>query len=162
MKNKLQNLIYASLVMPISGAGMPIFVYLLPFYANELGLGLTAVGLIFFIGRFTDVLTDPVMGFLVDRYQLPKSKHKHWIAISIPVMMLATYLLFFPIKESINSAYLFISLFIIYAGFTLVVAHLLDRLTLHHIYIHRSHIQTFYTFLIASKSDFLIGCFETK
>jgi len=49
MKNKLQDLIYASLVMPISGAGMPIFVYLLPFYANELGLGLTAVGLIFFI-----------------------------------------------------------------------------------------------------------------
>ena len=59
------------------------------------------------------------MGFLVDRYQLPNSKHKHWIAISIPVMMLATYLLFFPIKESVNSAYLFISLFIIYAGFTL-------------------------------------------
>jgi len=113
MKYKLQNLIYASLVMPISGAGMPIFVYLLPFYANELGLGLTAVGLIFFIGRFTDVLTDPIMGFLVDRYQLPNSKHKHWIAISIPVMMLATYLLFFPIKESVNSAYLFISLFII-------------------------------------------------
>ena len=49
--------------MPISGAGMPIFVYLLPFYANELGLGLTAVGLIFFIGRFTDVLTDPSHGF---------------------------------------------------------------------------------------------------
>ena len=121
MKNKLQDLIYASLVMPISGAGMPIFVYLLPFYANELGLGLTAVGLIFFIGRFTDVLTDPIMGFLVDRYQLPNTKHKHWIAISIPVMMLATYLLFFPIKESVNSAYLFISLFIIYAGFTLVV-----------------------------------------
>ena len=121
MKNKLQNLIYASLIMPISGAGMPIFVYLLPFYANELGLGLTAVGLIFFIGRFTDVLTDPIMGFLVDRYQLPNTKHKHWIAISIPVMMLATYLLFFPIKESVNSAYLFISLFIIYAGFTLVV-----------------------------------------
>ena len=103
MKNKLQDLIYASLVMPISGAGMPIFVYLLPFYANELGLGLTAVGLIFFIGRFTDVLTDPIMGFLVDRYQLPNTKHKHWIAISIPVMMLATYLLFFPIKESVLS-----------------------------------------------------------
>ena len=77
MKNKFQNLIYASLVMPISGAGMPIFVYLLPFYANELGLGLTAVGLIFFIGRFTDVLTDPVMtGSVKTSVNLPIKKIK--------------------------------------------------------------------------------------
>ena len=56
-----QRLSYTALNLPTSAAGMPIFIFILPFYADDLGLGLSLVGIIFFLGRFTDILTDPIM-----------------------------------------------------------------------------------------------------
>ena len=91
------------MVIPVSGAGMPVFVYILPYYANELALGLTAVGVIFFCGRFLDIFTDPLMGFFVDRYQTKKYKHKHWIIISVPLVIFSAYMIFFPISEFVNN-----------------------------------------------------------
>ncbi len=115
------NFIYASLVIPVAGSGMPIFVYILPFYADELMLGMTTVSIIFFLGRFIDVFTDPVMGFLIDRYQTKSSKHKHWVLLAIPLITLSTYLLYFPGDNQVSNSYFFSSLFLLYSGFTLLV-----------------------------------------
>ncbi|MDE5081806.1 MAG: MFS transporter, partial [Trichodesmium sp. St18_bin1] len=50
--------------IPLSALGLPLIVYLPPFYAEEMGLGLSLVGTVFMITRFWDVLTDPVLGVL--------------------------------------------------------------------------------------------------
>ena len=121
MINKKLSLLYSLMVIPVSGAGMPVFVYILPYYANELALGLTAVGVIFFCGRFLDIFTDPLMGFFVDRYQTKKYKHKHWIIISVPLVIFSAYMIFFPISEFVNNFYLFLGLFLLYTSFTLLV-----------------------------------------
>tara|TARA_B100001029_G_C15043865_1_gene445639 strand:+ start:520 stop:1869 length:1350 start_codon:yes stop_codon:yes gene_type:complete len=117
--NLFQRISYTSLNFPTSAAGMPIFIFILPFYADDLGLGLTLVGLIFFLGRFTDILTDPVMGLLIDKFPSRWGKHKHWIFISTPIFMLAAYLIFLPPTTSPSSFYFFISLFLLYSAFTL-------------------------------------------
>lgn len=52
---------------PIAALGLPITVYLPPFY-ESLGLGLGLVGAIFILSRFWDVFTDPVLGIISDRY----------------------------------------------------------------------------------------------
>ena len=100
-------------------AGMPMFIFILPFYADDLGLGLSLVGIIFFLGRFTDILTDPVMGVLIDKFPSKWGKHKLWVFLSAPVFMLATYLIFLPTTDQPTSLYFFGALFLLYSAFTL-------------------------------------------
>ncbi len=117
--NLFQRLSFTSLNFPTSAAGMPIFIFVLPFYADDLGLGLSLVGIIFFLGRFTDILTDPVMGLLIDKFPSRWGKHKHWIFLSAPIFMLATYLIFLPSTTSPSWIYFFGGLFLLYSAFTL-------------------------------------------
>ena len=114
-----QRISFTALNLPTSASGMPIFIFVLPFYADDLGLGLTLVGIVFFLGRLTDILTDPVMGVLIDRYPSKWGKHKHWIFLSTPIFMLATFLIFLPPIESPTPFYFFCGLFFLYAAFTL-------------------------------------------
>ncbi|MEC7911807.1 MAG: MFS transporter [Pseudomonadota bacterium] len=114
-----QRLSYAALNFPTAAAGMPIFIFILPYYAGDLGLGLSLVGIIFFLGRITDIFTDPIMGVLIDKFPSKWGKHKHWIFLSAPVLMLATYLIFSPPVSSASTYYFFLALFLLYSGFTL-------------------------------------------
>jgi GPH family glycoside/pentoside/hexuronide:cation symporter len=114
-----QRLSYTALNFPTSAAGMPMFIFILPFYADDLGLGLSLVGILFFLGRFTDILTDPVMGVLIDKFPSKWGKHKLWIFLSAPVFMLATYLIFLPTTIQPTGLYFFGCLFLIYSAFTL-------------------------------------------
>ena len=117
--NLFQRLSFTALNFPTSAAGMPMFIFILPFYADDLGLGLSIVGIIFFLGRFTDILTDPVMGVLIDKFPSKWGKHKLWIFLSAPVFMIATYLIFLPMTYQPTGLYFFGSLFLIYSAFTL-------------------------------------------
>ena len=114
-----RRLSYAALNFPTSAAGMPIFIFILPYYAGDLGLGLSLVGILFFLGRLSDIVTDPIMGVLIDRFPSRWGKHKHWIFISAPIFMVATYLIFLPPTSNPSSLYFFISLFLVYLSFTL-------------------------------------------
>ncbi len=114
-----KKFIYSLLVFPFPVTGIPILVYILPFYASSFNLGLSLVGLIFFAGRIIDVFTDPIMGALVDRYPSKYGKHKHWIFLSLPVLSISAYFLFFPQDQFISGWYLFFALFALYSGFTL-------------------------------------------
>lgn len=117
--NLFQRLSFTALNFPTSAAGMPMFIFILPFYADDLGLGLSIVGIIFFLGRFTDILTDPVMGVLIDKFPSKWGKHKLWVFLSAPVFMVATYLIFLPTTVQPTGLYFFGSLFLIYSAFTL-------------------------------------------
>ena len=117
--NLFQRFSYAALNLPTSAAGMPMFIFILPFYADDMGLGLSLVGIIFFFGRFIDILTDPVMGVLIDKFPSRWGKHKLWIFLSAPIFMLATYVIFLPPIEQPTGLYFFGGLFLIYSAFTL-------------------------------------------
>ena len=117
--NLFQRLSYTALNFPTSAAGMPMFIFILPFYAGDLGLGLSLVGIIFFFGRFADVLTDPVMGVLIDKFPSRWGKHKLWIFLSAPVFMLATYVIFLPPTDQTSPLYFVVGLFLMYSAFTL-------------------------------------------
>ncbi len=82
--------------IPISALGLPIVVYLPPFYASEMGLSLTLVGTIFLIARLWDVFTDPVLGIVSDRIPSRWGRRRHWIVISAPFLMISAFMLFMP------------------------------------------------------------------
>ncbi|WP_298219848.1 MFS transporter, partial [Halothiobacillus sp.] len=51
-----QVLAYGATGLPLAIMGIPLYVYLPPFYAQQLGLGLGAVGLALMISRLWDVI----------------------------------------------------------------------------------------------------------
>ena len=104
--------------LPIAGLGLPIVVYLPPFFADTVGIGLATVGLIFMLARFWDVFTDPVFGVVADRLRPPLGRRKFWLLLSVPVLMLAVWQLFNP-PEGAGPLYLGAWLAALYVGWTM-------------------------------------------
>ena len=53
---------YVVLAIPVTGTSAAISTLVPPFYAETLGVSLSSVGLVFFLLRFFDAVTDPAMG----------------------------------------------------------------------------------------------------
>jgi len=81
--------------LPLAALGLPLYIYLPTFYAEQLGIGLAAVGTALLIARVSDVITDPLIGFLSD--WLPFSSRRKWLmAIATPLLIIAIWALFIP------------------------------------------------------------------
>jgi len=59
---------YSGITIPMAAMGMPVAVYLPRFYTEGLGLSLVIVGTIFTLARIWNVITDPVMGIVIDKF----------------------------------------------------------------------------------------------
>ncbi|WP_422007971.1 MFS transporter [Pyruvatibacter mobilis] len=128
---------------PIAAMGLPIVVYLPPFYANEMGLGLALVGYIFMITRFWDVFTDPVLGVLSDKYKTRWGRRRHWIVLSVPIMLVSVWMVFMP-EAPVSGGYLLIWMVILYIGWTLLtLSHMSWGAELTPDYNERSSVQAF-------------------
>jgi len=104
---------------PISMLMMMLVVYLAPYYAAEMHLGLAAVGLIFSVARLWDAVIDPIVGNLSDRTRSRLGRRKPWIAAGTPMLMLAVWLFFQP-PEGIGIGYLAVVAFFFYVTVTMV------------------------------------------
>ncbi len=70
-KNKVTHktlFFYALPAVPIALLGLPMYIYLPTFYAQDQSMGVLAVGVVLFIARIIDMLMDPFIGRLSDRY----------------------------------------------------------------------------------------------
>ena len=115
--SRARVLAFVSQALPIAGLGLPIVIYLPPFYAEELGLGLTAVGSIFMITRFFDVAIDPAFGLLADRHGTRWGRRKPWIAAAIPILGISVWQIFLP-SGTVVGSYLLVWLLVLYVGWT--------------------------------------------
>lgn len=104
--------------LPLAGLGLPLVVYLPEYYASELGLSLAAVGGAFMAVRLLDMAFDPYIGAVMDRTRSKFGRFKLWFAISAPILMLASYMLFMA-KPGVTSLYLWFWLVVVYAGFSI-------------------------------------------
>ena len=86
---------YSLMYWPISMALLPVGVYVQPHYA-ELGISLYAMSAIIFFARFSDVITDPLVGVLSDKTRSPIGRRKPWLIVGTPLMMYSVYMLFLP------------------------------------------------------------------
>lgn len=115
--------VFAALAIPLAGAGLPLAVYLPPYYAQELGLGLGAVGLIFMLSRVWEAVTDPLVGVLSDRSRSRFGRRKPWIAAGAPLFALATTAIFAPGLFGVarpGAAWLSVWLVVFYVGWTMI------------------------------------------
>lgn len=78
-----QLLSYGLLTMPVAMAGLTLLTFLPTFYAVDLGLGLTVVGIVFAAGRIADVITDPIIGHWSDQTRTRFGPRKPWMAAGV-------------------------------------------------------------------------------
>ncbi|QFU75772.1 MFS transporter [Halioglobus maricola] len=109
---------YCSVSLPFAALGLPLAVYLPPFFAQDLGLGVATVGLIFTLARIWDVITDPTIGYLMDRFPSRWGKRRHWIALSVPITIAGAFAIYMP-PDAVSPFYLVAWLFVLYLGMTI-------------------------------------------
>jgi len=139
--SNLRLLAFAGPSIPIAALGLPLAVYLPPFYAGPMGLGLATVGTIFMLARIWDVVIDPLLGFLSDRFPSRWGRRRHWLVIAVPILMLSSWFIFMP-TSPVSANYLLFGLFGLYLGFTMMLlAHMSWGAELDDDYNERSRIQ---------------------
>lgn len=74
---------YAVFAAMLASAGLPIYIHAPKFYADSYGVGLTALAGVLFALRLTDLVQDPVLGWLAQR-----SKPYRALAVAIAVAIL--------------------------------------------------------------------------
>ena len=109
---------FSATAAPLAAMGLPIAIYVPPFYAETMGLSLASIGLIFTLARIWDVVTDPIMGAVIDRFSTRWGRRKHWIAIGTPILMVSIYMAFLP-GPDVSILYLGIWMFFLYIGYTM-------------------------------------------
>lgn len=112
-------LIHGSVGMPLAIIGYPLAVYLPPFYAQEMGLNMALMALVLVLARLTDVITDPLMGMVSDRWQTRFGRRKPWLVLGTPLMLLSTVMIFMP-PEGAGLWHLLVWTVLMYLGWTMV------------------------------------------
>lgn len=106
--------------LPIAAVGLPIVVYLPPYYAGTLGLDIGIVGLLFFLVRVIDVPMDPIIGHLVDRSRGRFGRFRPWLAGGALVMMAGLYMVFMA-TPGIDATRALAGLVLMYIGYSAAV-----------------------------------------
>jgi Na+/melibiose symporter-like transporter len=112
-------LMYGTIGIPLAVIGYPLAIWIPAHYAGGLGLSLATVGTILMLARLTDVVSDPVMGEISDRWRTRIGRRRPWLIIGPPVMMLGAYLLFIP-PEGVGVLYFLIWLTVFFLGATMI------------------------------------------
>ncbi len=100
-------------------ASIPVGLYLPYVYSKDFGLSLSEVGVIIGMARLSDVITDPLIGYLSDRTRGRFGRRKPWIAVGTVIMTVSAFMLFNP-TPPITSGYLLLWAVLLWFGWTMV------------------------------------------
>lgn len=110
---------YAFPAFALAMPTIPVYVYLPTYYADTVGLGLTATGAVLLAARLFDVVTDPLVGVLSDRTQWRWGRRRPWILLGALLAALGLVQLFQP-PQAAGVMYLLTWAMVLYVGWTLV------------------------------------------
>lgn len=128
---------------PLNALFMVVVVFVPPFYAGSMGLGLSTVGLVYALTKLWDVVTDPVFGVLSDRWHTPWGRRQPWMVLSVPILGVCTYMTFIP-GEEVSVAYFAFWMLVLYIGWTIAsVSHISWAAELSTEYHERSRISAY-------------------
>jgi glycoside/pentoside/hexuronide:cation symporter, GPH family len=113
-------LAYGALGFPLAALNLPLYVYLPAFYAGQVGLGLATVGLMLFVARLLDVLSDSLIGELSDRLPTRFGRRRPWLVAACPLLLLGTWMLFVPDADA-GAGYLFLWTSLAYVAWTMML-----------------------------------------
>lgn len=133
---------FGLVALPLSTIGLPLTIYLAPFYAGEMGLSLAALGTAMMLARVVDIGVDPFIGVASDRMRSRFGRRKPFLVVGALVIILGMVMLFNPPK-GVGLAYFLGWLAVMYAGFSMVqVTHRAWGAQLSPHYHERTHISS--------------------
>lgn len=118
--SRRQLLAYGALGFPLAALNLPLYVFLPPFYAEDVGVGLAAVGITLLLARLLDTITDPLIGELGDRMPTRFGRRRPWLVVALPLLITATFMLFVP-PAGVGAWYLLIWTSLAYIAWTLML-----------------------------------------
>ena len=89
-----------------------------PFYEAERGVDLAALGTAWIVIRLFDAISDPAMGWLSDRTPERWGRRRVWLALSVPLIVLATWQAFVPPADA-GLSHAVLWLFLLTLGWTM-------------------------------------------
>jgi glycoside/pentoside/hexuronide:cation symporter, GPH family len=111
---------YALPAVPLAALTLPLYIILPTFYSETLGLPLAAVGSALLAVRLFDALSDPVIGWIGDRWRPAFGRRRALFLASIPMCALAGLMLFWP-PVGVGAAYLLGWGIVLSIGFTMAM-----------------------------------------
>lgn len=87
---------YGLLALPLSFAGLPLYLHIPDLYATQFGLPLATIGIILLFIRLFDAVQDPVIGVIMRNLQSNRAKLKSLVWIVAVLLIAAIYLLLKP------------------------------------------------------------------
>jgi Na+/melibiose symporter-like transporter len=104
---------------PLAIVGLPLNVYLPAFWSGTMGLSLTLVGAVLLATRLSDVLVDPLVGYLSDRTRGRFGRRRPWIVAALPIGGPALWYLFVP-PPGAGAMHLFVCAAVLYLAWTMI------------------------------------------
>jgi Na+/melibiose symporter-like transporter len=89
-------LAYALPAAPLAALYFPVYVYVAPFYADERGVALSALGGLLIAVRLLDAFSDPAMGWLSDHLHTRFGRRKPWLALATPLVAVSVWMVMVP------------------------------------------------------------------
>ena len=109
---------YALPALALAVLYLPLFTYLTPFYVAERGVDVAALGAAWIAIRLFDAVSDPLMGWLSDRTPTRWGRRRIWLALSVPLLLWATWQAFVP-PEDAGLGHAIFWLFLVTLGWTM-------------------------------------------
>jgi len=116
-----QLLLYGALALPLSFAGLPLYLHAPDFYATALMQPIAVLGGVLLALRILDAVQDPLIGVLSDRF----SAHRLMIVIGGAALLLTGFVALFnpsvsPLPDGNTLAWFALSVFLCSTGFSIV------------------------------------------
>ena len=112
-------LTFSATNLPVAALVVGVSIFLQPYIAVHLGVGLTMVGLAWGAVRLIDIPIEPILGVSMDRTRTRLGRYRVWMLIGAPILMLGVYLLFMAPK-GIGMPYLIGGLLVMYLGISIL------------------------------------------
>jgi GPH family glycoside/pentoside/hexuronide:cation symporter len=110
---------YAALALPLAVVGLPLTIYVPALYAQSRGVALGTISLVLLLARLADVVVDPAVGALSDRFGTPIGRRRPWIAVGIVLTVVGVRHVFDP-PAQVGGLYLLGWIGVLYLGWSLV------------------------------------------
>ena len=96
----------------------PVQVLLSGIYAKYFGLALSTIATIVFFARLFDAVSDPLIGYLSDRYRAKSGTRKPWLVTGSLCLVISSYFLWVP-PENVGACYFLGWYFAFYLAWTI-------------------------------------------
>ena len=113
----VQNVFYALPLIAVNSLFVPILV-VQGVYAKYYGFALTTIAGVIVFARLFDAITDPIIGYLSDRWRIKTGTRKPAMTLGAIVLVSSSYFLYSP-PDGVSTFYFACWFIVFYLGYTL-------------------------------------------